>query len=217
MLPCWRSGCRSLVAADSLRRCKGVTCPRLLCQCLSECCAPPVCPGGGVGRSDLQRVWGGRAVAEGAVGPDLVVLPAPALDADLGLGQGGEDLRIETLVAERAGAGFPRPVLPGTARCDEARGPAAPRGSDRRRRRGCRRRRRGGPLSSDRRACRRRAPRRRGAPPPGRCRRWRNSGAPFPGSSTRRAVATAAAIDGPYAPATRARGAERAATAAGRQ
>ena len=56
-----------------------VTCPRLLCQCLRECGDPPVCPGGGVGRSDLQRFWGGREVAEGAVGPDLVVLAAPAL------------------------------------------------------------------------------------------------------------------------------------------
>ena len=32
--------------------------------------------------------------------PD-VVLAAPAFDEDLGLGQGGEDLRIETLVAQR--------------------------------------------------------------------------------------------------------------------
>ena len=60
------------------------------------------------------------------MGPDLVVLPAPGLDEDLGLGQGGEDLRVETRVAERAGAGFHIPVLPGTARCDDARGPAEP-------------------------------------------------------------------------------------------
>ena len=77
-----------------------------------------------MGRSGLQRFWGGRAVAEGAVGPDRVVLAAPALDEDLGLGQGGDDLRIETLVAERAVEGFHRPVLPGTARCDEERGHA---------------------------------------------------------------------------------------------
>ena len=92
-----------------------------------------------MGRSDLQRVWGGRAVAEGAVGPDRVVLAAPALDADRGLGQGGEDLRVETLVAERAGEGFPRPVLPGTARCDEARGHAEPLQPGAHRSRGARR------------------------------------------------------------------------------
>ena len=79
-----------------------------------------------MGRSDLQRFWGGRAGAEGAVGPDLVVLAAPALDEDLGLGQGGEDLRVETLVAERAVEGFQIPVLPGTARCDAERGHAEP-------------------------------------------------------------------------------------------
>ena len=61
------------------------------------------------------------------MGPDLVVLSAPALDQDLGLGQGGADLRIETLVAQRAGEGFHLAVLPGAARLDaERRHAAAP-------------------------------------------------------------------------------------------
>ena len=53
------------------------------------------------------------------MGPHLVVLAAPAFDEDLGLGQGGEDLRIETLVAQRAVEGFPIAVLPGAARLDD--------------------------------------------------------------------------------------------------
>ena len=44
-----------------------------------------------------RRRWAG---AQGAVGPDLVVLPAAALDEDLGFGAGREDLGVEALVAE---------------------------------------------------------------------------------------------------------------------
>ena len=61
------------------------------------------------------------------MGTDLVGLPPPALDEDRGFQQGVEAFPIETRVAQRAGEGFPRAVLPGAARCNEARGHADPR------------------------------------------------------------------------------------------
>ena len=80
-----------------------------------------------MGRLDLQRFRGGGAVTEGAVGTDLVVRPPPARDEDLGFQPGVAAFPNETRVAPRAGAGFPRAVLPGAARCNDARGHADPR------------------------------------------------------------------------------------------
>ena len=53
------------------------------------------------------------------MGADLVVLPPPALDEDLGFQQGVEALAIEALVPQLAVEGFPRAVLPGAAGLDE--------------------------------------------------------------------------------------------------
>ena len=53
-----------------------------------------------MGRSDRQRSRGAGRVAEGAVGADLVVLPAPALDEDLGFQQGVEAFAVEALVSD---------------------------------------------------------------------------------------------------------------------
>ena len=73
-----------------------------------------------MGRSRGCCVSGaGGAVAEGTVGADLVVLPPPALDEDLGFQQGVEALAIEARVAPRAVERFHSAVLPRTARFDE--------------------------------------------------------------------------------------------------
>ena len=92
--------------------------------------------GGEVGSpARLGRAGGSRERCGGGPGCP------PGASARCGSGPraGGEDLRVETRVAERAGAGFPRPVLPGTARCDAARGPAAPLQPGAHRARGARR------------------------------------------------------------------------------
>ena len=73
-----------------------------------------------MGRSRGCCVSGaGGAVAEGTVGADLVVLPPPALDEDLGFQKGVEALAIEALVAQLAVERFHIAVLPRTARFDE--------------------------------------------------------------------------------------------------
>ena len=42
-----------------------------------------------------QAFWRRWAVAEGTVGPDSIVMVAPALDQDLRLAEGVEDLAVE--------------------------------------------------------------------------------------------------------------------------
>jgi hypothetical protein len=44
--------------------------------------------------------WGRWFVAQGAVGPDLVVVVSPAFDDDLCFEYGVEDLRVEDLIPE---------------------------------------------------------------------------------------------------------------------
>src|SRR3712207_3399274 len=47
-----------------------------------------------------EPLWSGRPVAQGGMRPDCVVVPAPAVDTELGLTQAVDDLPIEQLVAE---------------------------------------------------------------------------------------------------------------------
>ena len=52
------------------------------------------------------------------MGPDRVVVASPALDDDLGLAQGVEDLAVEQLVAQASVEALDVAVLPGTAPLD---------------------------------------------------------------------------------------------------
>src|SRR5215203_4500613 len=58
------------------------------------------------------------AVAQGSVWAHRVVVPSPALDDDLGLPQGVEDLAIEKLVPQPRIERLDVPVLPRRARSD---------------------------------------------------------------------------------------------------
>ena len=53
------------------------------------------------------------------MGPDLIVVAPPQLDAHLGIGAIAEPLQREVLVAERPVEGFIDAVLPGLTRVDE--------------------------------------------------------------------------------------------------
>ena len=58
----------------------------------------------------FRRRW---AIAQGAVGPDSIVMVTPALDEDLGLAYRVEHLAIEQLVAEAGVEAFAIAVFPG--------------------------------------------------------------------------------------------------------
>src|ERR671910_952254 len=60
-------------------------------------------------------LWRGWDVAEGRVRPDRIVVPAPALDDDLGLLERIEDLAVEQLVAELRVEALDEAVLPWAA------------------------------------------------------------------------------------------------------
>ena len=53
--------------------------------------------------------------------PDRIVVASPALDDDLGLTQGIEDLAVEQLITQPRIEGFDIAVLPVTARLDKGR------------------------------------------------------------------------------------------------
>ena len=57
--------------------------------------------------------WRWWAVAQGAMGPDGVVMTAPALDQDLSLAQGVKDLPVEQLITEAGVEALAVAVFPG--------------------------------------------------------------------------------------------------------
>ena len=61
----------------------------------------------------LHAFWHRWTVAEGAVGPDGVVVMPPALDQDLRLAEGVEDLPVEQLIPETGVEAFAVAVFPG--------------------------------------------------------------------------------------------------------
>jgi len=67
----------------------------------------------------------GRTPLEGRIGPEGVVLPAPAVGQALSLGHRGEQLGVEEFVPEPAVEGFGKAVLPRGTRLDVGRGGAA--------------------------------------------------------------------------------------------
>jgi hypothetical protein len=68
-----------------------------------------VAPGGEGGDDDL---WSRRPVAQGGMRADGVVVPAPALDDDLGLAQAVEDLAVQELAAQAGVEALDVAVLP---------------------------------------------------------------------------------------------------------
>src|SRR3954463_2938575 len=69
-------------------------------------------------RRPQDHFWCGRLVAQGRVWAAGVVVPPPALDDDLGLGQRVEDLTVEQLVTELAVEALAVAVLPGATGLD---------------------------------------------------------------------------------------------------
>ena len=57
-------------------------------------------------------LWCWGAVAQGAVGPDSVVVAAPFLDQDLGFAQRVEELTVEEFIAETGIEAFTVAILP---------------------------------------------------------------------------------------------------------
>jgi len=60
-----------------------------------------------------EHLRGGSPIADRGMRANGVVVPSPALDDDLGLAQGVEDLSAEQLVAKACIETFDEPVLPG--------------------------------------------------------------------------------------------------------
>ena len=67
------------------------------------------------GESWHEHLRGGSPVADRRMRPDSVVVPPPALDDDLGLAQGVEDLAVKQLVAQPGIKTLDEPVLPRAA------------------------------------------------------------------------------------------------------
>src|ERR1700730_14841413 len=65
-----------------------------------------------------EYLRGGSAIADRGMRLDRVVMPPPALDDDLGLLQGMEDLTIEKLVAQARIEAFDKAVLLRASRGD---------------------------------------------------------------------------------------------------
>ena len=73
-----------------------------------------------VGLFKLRGELGGRQIAEAGVRPNLVVMPAPSLNDDLGLNARGEPFQTQALVAELAVEALADAVLPRLSQIDQS-------------------------------------------------------------------------------------------------